>query len=192
MNAMSIRDDEQLIELFLVGAPDEAQSAFETLVTRHRPAVMTVCRRVLRIADAEDAAQVTFMTLFRNAGRIRDRRVLGSWLRGVAYRVAIRMKDESDRRRAAHERAGGRLPPRGAEDAAAFELRQILHDEVRHLPEDYRTLVVHSYLEGKSNAEVARILSHPIGTVKGRLHRARGMLRVRLLSRVSLAVEVFA
>ena len=47
MNATPIRDDEQLIELFLVGAPDEAESAFETLVTRHRPAVMTVCRRVL-------------------------------------------------------------------------------------------------------------------------------------------------
>ena len=104
MNATPIRDDEQLIELFLVGAPDEAESAFEALVTRHRPAVMTVCRRVLdRIEDAEDAAQATFVALVRNAGRIRDRRVLGSWLYGVAYRVAIRMKDQSVRRREAHD-----------------------------------------------------------------------------------------
>jgi RNA polymerase sigma factor (sigma-70 family) len=180
MDAMPIRDDEQLIELFLVGAPDDAESAFEALVARHRPAVMAVCRRVLdRIEDAEDAAQATFGALVRNAARIRDRRLLASWLYGVAYRVAIRMKDQSVRRRAAHDRAGERASPRPAEDAAALELRQIVHEEVHHLPEDYRTVVVYSYLEGKSNEEVARILNCPIGTVKGRLYRARGMLRER-------------
>jgi RNA polymerase sigma factor (sigma-70 family) len=162
-------------------------------VTQHRPAVTTVCRRVLnRIEDAEDAAQMTFVALVRNAGRIRNRRVLGSWLCGVAHRVAIRMKDQSVRRRAVHNRAGERVSPRRAEDAAAFELRQILHDEVHHLPEDYRTLVVHSYLEGRSNKEVARILNRPIGTVKRRLWRARGLLRERLLRRVDPVVEVLA
>ncbi len=64
MNALPRRDDAQLIELFLVGAPDEAGSAFEALVTRHGPAVMNVCRRVLdRREDAEDAAQATFVAL---------------------------------------------------------------------------------------------------------------------------------
>jgi RNA polymerase sigma factor (sigma-70 family) len=194
MDVTLIRDDEQLIELFLVGAPDETESAFETLVTRHRPAVLTVCRRILdRPEDAEDAAQATFVALLRDAEKIRDRRVLGSWLCGVAYRVAARMRAQSDRRRELHRRADERRPPERAEDAAAIgELRQILHDEVDHLPEELRTLVVHSYLEGKSNEEVARMLDHPIGTVKGRLYRARGMLRVRLLRRMGRAVEVLA
>jgi DNA-directed RNA polymerase specialized sigma24 family protein len=39
---------------------------------------------------------------------------------------------------------------------------------------------------------LARILNLPIGTVKGHLYRARGMLRVRLLSRSGRAVEVLA
>ncbi len=192
MNATPIRDDQQLIELFLVGAPDEAESAFEALVTRHLPLVMTVCRRVLPSEDAEDAAQVTFVQLVQKAGTIRDRRMLGPWLRAVASRVAIRMKSQSLRRRAVHERSGGRVSPRQTEDAAAFELRQILHDEVHHLSDDYRALVVHSYLEEKTNEEVARMLSLPIGTVKARLHRARGKLRARLLSRVRPAVDVLA
>jgi RNA polymerase sigma factor (sigma-70 family) len=193
MNATPIRDDEQLIGLFLIGARDEAEPAFEALVTRHRPAVMSVCRRVLnRIEDAEDAAQATFAELVRHAGGIRDPRVLGSWLCGVAYRVANRMKHQSIRRRAVDIRASGRVSPGPAEDAAALELRQILHDELHHLPENYRILVVQTYLEGKSNQELARILNCPIGTVKGRLWRARGMLRMRLLSRLGRAVEVLA
>jgi RNA polymerase sigma factor (sigma-70 family) len=182
--APPIRDDEQLIELYLDGAPDEADSAFEALVTRHEPAVMRVCRRVLdRREDAEDASQTTFVLLIRNAVKIRDRRMLRSWLCGVAHRTAIRMKAQSARRRELHSRAGDRVPPGRAEDAAAFgELRQILHDAVDRLPEEFRTLVVHSYLEGKSNEEVARYLGCTIGTVKGRLWRARGMLRRRLSS----------
>jgi RNA polymerase sigma factor (sigma-70 family) len=194
MDVKLIRDDEQLIELFLVGAPDQAESAFEEIVARHRQAVMTACRRILdRPEDAEDAAQATFVALLRSAEKIRDRRVLGSWLCGVAYRVAARMKAQSDRRRELHSRADERRPPERAEDAAAIgELRRILHDEVHHLPEDYRVLVVHSYLEGKSNVEVARIVNRPIGTVKGYLRRARGMLRERWLSRVGRAVEGLA
>jgi RNA polymerase sigma factor (sigma-70 family) len=194
MKVAAIQHDEQLIERFLDGAPHEAESAFEALVTRYRPAVMSICRRVLgRHGDAEDAAQATFVALVRNAGNIRNRRCLGSWLYGVAYRIATRMRAGSARRRALHSRAGEATPPQRAEDAVSFrELRRIVHEEVRLLPEDYRTLVVQSYLEGKSYQEIAGSLGCPLGTVKGRLWRARGMLRERLLSRVGRAAEVFA
>jgi DNA-directed RNA polymerase specialized sigma24 family protein len=48
--------------------------------------------------------------------------------------------------------------------------------------------VVHCYLEGETNLEVARRLNCPVGTVKGRLFRAREMLR-RRLSRTELDLE---
>ena len=79
MNATPIRDDEQLIELFLVGAPDEAESAFKRLVKRHRPAVMSLPTGP-RTGDARDAVRWRSQ-LVQNAGRIRNRRVLGAWLR---------------------------------------------------------------------------------------------------------------
>jgi RNA polymerase sigma factor (sigma-70 family) len=194
MVALPSQDDDQLIELFLVGAEDAAESAFEALVARYRPMVMNVCRRVLnRPEDAEDAAQAAFVALIRHAGMIRNRRAVGSWLSGVAYRVAIRMRARAARRRAVDSRVGGDVQPRRVEDAAAVaELRQIVRDEVDGMPDDLRILLMHSYLDGRSNREVARILGCPIGTVKGRLWRARVMLRERLLSRVGRSVELFA
>jgi RNA polymerase sigma factor (sigma-70 family) len=177
-----IRSDEQLIDQFLTGARDDAADAFEVLVKRHGPMVMGVCRHVLyRHQDAEDAVQTTFMTLARKAGAIRNRKVLAHWLQEVAYRIALRMRvrvsglpaltDTVDR-----ETAGG-----GAETAAARkELGLLVHAEVDRLPNSYRALVVHCYLEGKTNREVARRLNCPVGTIKGRLFRAREILRRRL------------
>ena len=73
--------------------------------------------------------------------------------------------------------------PEHENDAAWNELRPVLHDEVNRLPEKYRLPVILSYLEGKSNEEVARVLDWPVGTVKGRLSRARELLRSRLTRR---------
>ena len=59
----------------------------------------------------------------------------------------------------------------------------MLHDEVGRLPEKYRLPVILCYLEGKTNEEVAALLHWPVGTVKGRLSRARDLLRSRLTRR---------
>jgi len=69
------------------------------------------------------------------------------------------------------------------ETAAWNELRPVLHAEVNRLPEKYRLPVILSYLEGKTNEEVADLLHWPVGTVKGRLSRARDLLRSRLMRR---------
>jgi Sigma-70, region 4 len=70
------------------------------------------------------------------------------------------------------------------DDVAAWgELRPVLHAEVERLPDRYRIPVILSYLEGKTNEEVAALLRWPVGTVKGRLSRARDLLRSRLIRR---------
>lgn len=180
-----IRSDEQLIDTFLTGQKEDSKSAFETLLKRHGPMVLGVCRHVLRRdQDAEDAFQATFLVLARKAGTIHNREILGCWLYEVAYRTAIRARERRARstpRMEIQEVAESHSGPENA--ASRNELRLLLRAEVDGLPAKYRSLVLHTYIEGQSNEQVARLLRCPVGTVKGRLSRARDLLRARLSRR---------
>jgi RNA polymerase sigma factor (sigma-70 family) len=180
-----IRSDEQLIDQFLTGQKEDSESAFETLVKWHGPMVLGVCRHVLRRdQDAEDAFQATFLVLARKAGTIHNREILGCWLYEVAYRTAIRARQRRARstpRMEIQEVAESHSGPENA--ASRNELRLLLRAEVDGLPAKYRSLVLHTYMEGMSNEQVARLLGCPVGTVKGRLSRARDLLRARLSRR---------
>jgi len=173
--------DDQLLRRF---ASDRDEEAFAALVRRHGPLVLAVCRLVLGGAhDADDAFQATFLVLARKAGSIRDPGLLGNWLYGVASRIARRIRSAVNRRQA-RERQVRRLPefPQSAV-AEISDLRPVLDEELRRLPEKYRAAVGLCYLEGKTNEEAARLLRWPTGTVKGRLARARDLLRQRLTRR---------
>jgi RNA polymerase sigma factor (sigma-70 family) len=158
-------------------------AAFEALVARHGPMVLGICRRLLREPhDIEDAFQATFLVLVRRAGSLRRREALGPWLYGVAYRVAMRARA---RAAAGPDLSPGIDPPDGREtgpDAAAerSDDASALHEEVARLPESYRAPVVLCYFEGLTHDEAAQQLHWPVGTVRGRLARARDRLRSRL------------
>src|SRR5262249_21117131 len=101
--------DEQLLDRFLALDEPEAEEAFQALVRRHGPMVLGVCHHILgQVHDAEDAFQATFLVLARKAGSIRDRRVLSRWLYEVAFRIAVRSKTQTARRRA-QERQGAEM-----------------------------------------------------------------------------------
>ena len=186
--------DGELLERF-VTARDEA--AFEGLVRRHGPMVLGLCRRALRDDhEAEDAFQATFLVLVRNAQTIRKRDSIASWLYGVALRVTRKAQVGAKRQRALvhHGEATVAIGPETETDGDRLELRPILHDEVDRLPDKYRAPIVLCYFEGQSHEEAARQLDWPVGTVKGRLSRARGILQSRLVRRglaLSLGLVAF-
>jgi RNA polymerase sigma-70 factor (ECF subfamily) len=75
----------------------------------HGPLVFGVCRRVLQYTyDAEDAVQATFLVLARMATSIWKSEALGSWLYGVAYRIAGKASRGAARRRALEKRESER------------------------------------------------------------------------------------
>jgi RNA polymerase sigma factor (sigma-70 family) len=181
--------DEELLARFLDMDGVASEDAFHMLVGRHGPRVLRICRHVLdREHDAEDAFQATFLALARNGASIRDRCALAGWLQEVAYRTALKTRARRSRRRMVERESMVMHAPRDEPDdqgerAALAELRPVLHEEVTGLPDKYRLPVVLSYLEGKTNEEVAALLKWPVGTVKGRLSRGRALLRSRLTRR---------
>ncbi len=98
--------DRDLLERFLQGGPESREAAFKALVERHGSMVLRVCEQALRDRHAaEDAFQATFLVLARRARSIRKHDSVGSWLFGVACRVAARIR-MSEARRHRHERQG--------------------------------------------------------------------------------------
>jgi RNA polymerase sigma factor (sigma-70 family) len=182
--------DDEIVAQFLKGEKILSDDAFRMLIERHGPMVLGVCRQVLgNEADADDAFQSTFLILSRKISTIRNRAILGAWLHEVAYRTAVKTRVRNHRRRSLERQNESMFPPSQFapdsqhHDAAWNELRPVLHEEVSRLPQKYRVPVILSYLEGRTNEEVAALLNWPIGTVKGRLSRARELLRSRLTRR---------
>ncbi|APW58773.1 sigma-70 family RNA polymerase sigma factor [Paludisphaera borealis] len=179
--------DAQLLERFAarcvasVDARSNAEAAFEVLVARHGPMVLGVCRRALTDPnELEDAFQATFLVLVRRANSVRVDDSLGRWLHGVAFRIAAKARSRSQRIRVCNIDLAVE-PTASAFAADQSDLFAALDKEVRRLPEKYRAPVVLCHLEGLSHAEAADRLRWPVGTVSGRLSRARALLKDRLV-----------
>jgi|GEM_PF-4477130 len=173
--------DGELLERF---STRNDELAFEALVARHGPMVLRVCRNLLREeSNVEDAFQATFLVLVRKAKAICLKDTLGPWLYAVATRVAQRSRAK-DSQRQQRERAGSALEASApTRDADLHELPAILQRELARLPEHFRAPIVLFHLEGLSHDQTAAQLRWPVGTVRSRLARARGLLRERLIRR---------
>jgi RNA polymerase sigma-70 factor (ECF subfamily) len=136
-------------------------------------------------ADARDAAQETFISAWRQIGRLQEVDRFDAWLQRVAVNAA-RMTHRARRRRGVREIASSRiggLPqlPATAEEAAGAEAdARTLDDALRQLPLEQRSILVLHHLDGHPVNELARILDIPAGTVKSRLHTARTALQAAL------------
>ena len=101
----------------------------------------------------------------------------------MAVRVAQQARSAAFRR-GRRERTGVTFEIAGPDPVIDDpELRQVLDEEINRLPWKYRAPIVLCYLEGQTHEEAARQLDWPLGTVKGRLARARAQLESRLARR---------
>jgi RNA polymerase sigma factor (sigma-70 family) len=183
--------DRDLLRRF-VSAHDEA--AFACLVRRHGSMVLGLCRKLLRHEqDAEDAFQAAFLVLARKAGAIRNHAAVGSWLYGVAFRVANKLR-LSRARRLQHEKTLTQdVPAAKVEDLSWREVELAVYSELDRLAEKYRAPLLLCCVQGKTRDEAARQLGWGLGVLRGRLDRGRELLRARLLRRgLSLSAPFLA
>ncbi|MDB5349944.1 MAG: sigE 19 [Planctomycetota bacterium] len=182
--------DGQLLERFLASRDG---AAFEALVVRHGPMVWGVCLRALgNHHDAQDAFQATFLVLARRAGAVVPRDMVANWLFGVACRTALKAKGTRARRQM-RERTVTEMPDPGATPRPPDDRLPLLDLELARLPQKYRIPIVLCDLEGATQEDAARRVGCPVGTLSGRLWRARAMLAERLTRRgLSLSVGALA
>ncbi|MDX2038335.1 MAG: sigma-70 family RNA polymerase sigma factor [Isosphaeraceae bacterium] len=183
--------DGEVLSRFLAGRDERA---FEAMVVRLGPMVLGTCRRMLRDRqDAEDAFQATFLVLALRAGTLREREKVGPWLHGVTVRVARRVRAQAARKGRLVSIDDLALTADGSDHEDALALRDMLDTELERLPERYRRVVRLCCFEGRTQAEAAEVLNWSAEMVRGRLERARVMLRDRLRRRgVAPAVSVTA
>lgn len=165
--------------------------AFELLLARHGPMVMATCRRILRNDhDADDAFQATFLVLARKSRSISPREMVANWLYGVAFRCSLKVRTIGHKR-ATRERHFKIMPelPVQEQDPARQDLLTLLDGELNRLPDKYRLPIILCDLEGLTHGDAARQLGWPVGTLSGRLWRARKRLAERITRR-GLAVSV--
>jgi RNA polymerase sigma factor (sigma-70 family) len=136
-----------------------------------------------------NAFQATFLVLARRAASVVPRDKLGHWLYGVAYRTAVKARAMRARRRVREVPVSEVPEPGAVREDHLDDLLSRLDRELGRLPEKYRIPIVLCELEGMSHREAAERLGWPIGTVSGRLSRAKAML-TRRLSRPGMALPV--
>jgi RNA polymerase sigma-70 factor (ECF subfamily) len=127
-------------------------------------------------ADARDAMQESLLAAWRQLPRLRDVERFEAWLQRIVVNAARQVIRSSRRRRVREvpastiEALATRAAPGGRDDAAILDLA------LRTLPIEQRSILVLHHLEGHELAELAEILSIPVGTAKSRLFAARRAL----------------
>src|SRR5438105_10346255 len=161
----------------------------------HQPIYNLVYRIVADPSDAADTTQEVFLKVFRGIGHFHGESSLKTWI----YRIALH--EASNRRRwwfrhKVHELPMEPLETDGSQlatsetlvddrdspfdNVAHKEVRDRVEQELRHVPEPYRTTLILRDLEEMSYEEIAEITETNLGTVKSRLTRGREALKQRL------------
>jgi RNA polymerase sigma-70 factor, ECF subfamily len=154
--------------------------AFNDLMRLHEKQVLGTALRLLgNLEDAQDAAQETFLRLYKNLNRLPDIQEIKNWLHRVTVNLCNDMHRQ--RRRRGWEPLSGPEPASGQMDPELAWTHQerghLLEMALKTLPEKERAAVVLRDMQGLSTREVAEILGTSEVTVRSQICVARGKLK---------------
>lgn len=123
-------------------------------------------------ADREDAVQETILRAWEKLPSLRSEEHFETWVVRILINQCYTIGRQLQRVISMDD-----IPIRDAgEPPETHQLR----DAILTLSKDYRLAVVLHYIEGYRIEEIADLLDTPVGTIKARLHRARGILKREL------------
>ena len=162
---------------------------FDRIYAEHHIRILRYLTRMVGAQDAEDLAQEVFIRAARSYDDFRHEAKIETWLYRIATHVAVdRLRGTASRRETLLGQELDEVAADGQESVSSLEektLRRAANECIRNviygLPENYRTPLILSELEGFTNREIAEIMDVSLDTVKIRLHRAKEQLKQALL-----------
>jgi RNA polymerase sigma-70 factor (ECF subfamily) len=154
-----------------------AAPSFDEVFSETHGRVLGLCLHLTgNRADAEDAAQETYLSVTRALKEFRGDSRVSTWVYRIAIRAALRVKARRPRT--------APLESEPAEEPRDPALDRERSRQIRHalgrLSFEHRTVLALFSLEGLSHGEIAATLGIPEGTVWSRLHLARKKLAAEL------------
>ncbi len=178
------RSDQELIEACRAG---EA-SAFEVLVARWEDKIRGAAWRVLGSEEeAREVAHEAFVKAYGALDGFKSEARFSSWLYQIALNLCRdRLRRRKTRATVSLEELEANGPVLVAREPGAQE--QLIRDDlasavrraIERLPAEQREVVILKEYQGLTFLEIAQALDVPVSTVKTRLYRGLGQLRLRL------------
>lgn len=155
----------------------EPTPSFDTVFAETHGRVLGLCLHLTgNLADAEDAAQETYLAVTKALAKFRREARVSTWVYRIAIRSALRVKA----RRPAVEPLDMEPASEPRNPALDRERSRQLRRALSRLSFEHRTVLALFSLDGLSHREIAGTLGIPEGTVWSRLHLARKKLAVEL------------
>jgi RNA polymerase sigma-70 factor (ECF subfamily) len=163
-----------------------ADPQFHADALRHLDALYNFAMYLTRSPqEADDLVQETYLRAFRFSHRFQPGTHLRAWLFQILRNTFLTFYRIREREVALAEDG---VPDWDTpmfhdapdDDGRALEAHTDLERAMRHLPEEFRTVLLLAEVEGLPLEEVARIMACPVGTVKSRIFRAKERLRTLL------------
>jgi len=176
--------DVDLLRRMMAGEED----AFAELYKRRQAGVYRFALQMSGSPEvAEDVTQEVFMVLMRTGDRFDpERGSLAAYLYGIARNYVLRRLEQDRAFIPIMDSIEEGTPPamiakgNPLDDLTRGETIQSLRDSILALPPHYREIIVLCELHEMSYLEAASVVGCAVGTVRSRLHRARGLLLERL------------
>ena len=185
----------------LARASEGDEAAFGELYARYQRQIFHYAARMCGVAAGDDVVQETFLAVLRQGPSTRLRAgggfdpakgTVAGYLYGIARHHVIKRLDRQGLtlseplETAATEAVAPQDTP--LETMARERMIAVVREAVQSLPPVYREVVALCDLQEMDYATVAQVIQCPIGTVRSRLHRARGLLSRKLSAAPSMAV----
>ncbi len=171
---------------------------FHSIYRTFYPKIVRDLAHVVGWRDTEDVTQEVFVKINQALKTFKGESQVSTWIYRIATNSALdklRSPSFRQRRRSSLSRESigegeaeimdknawtGEKTPSVETSVIRKEMNECIRSVVEKLPENYRTVVALSELEGFGDDEIAEILKVSIHTAKIRLHRARARLKKEL------------